>query len=405
MNSNKPLKVVMLNSSDSTGGAAIACNRLINALKCEHGSVEVTLLVLNKSSNDNWVTQIGNRINFILEKLFFLFLEKSKKERFAFSTARFGVDVSTHPLILEADIIHLHWINQGFLSLEGIQSLLQLNKKLFWTFHDMWPMTGGCHHSYQCNNYKEACGNCVSYLRNPKPNDLSNEIFNKKSTWLNRDKIKLVSPSIWMDKRISSSALFRENKRFQIPNTLDSQIFKPQEKTRTTDSIKILFAAVSIENYFKGFSLFLETLNSLNHPEKEIIIIIAGKVSEENLKSLSFKYELLGIINSEHKMASVYNSVDLFVSTSMSESFSYTCLEAVFCGTPVIAYNTGEIPNFIKHKGNGYLVEEYSKKGFLEGFDWFFKNKIKQRSEAVDLSQYDFKTVSQEMLKAYRSAS
>ncbi|WP_162628222.1 glycosyltransferase [Arcticibacterium luteifluviistationis] len=395
----------MVNTSDSQGGAAIACRRLIEAFEEYQNGVEVSLLVLHKTQeNKPKAFKTGRYLNFLLEKIHFLFYEKSKKERFAFSTAKFGTDISKHPLVLEADIIHLHWINQGFLSLKNIENLLSQGKKVFWTFHDMWPMTGGCHHSYECLNYIHSCGNCEAFLRKPAANDLSNVILTKKLNWLDRDKINVISPSFWMEQRIKKSSLFKESPYTRIPNTVNGKVFKPQNIKKETGVIRILFAAVSIENYFKGFQLFMRVVSELKHPNKEIIIMIAGKVSEENLSSLPHKYELLGVINSEIEMSAAYNKADVFVSASKSESFSYTCLEAALCGTPVIAYETGEIPVFIKHKSNGFLVKDYSDNAFLDAFNWFFNNNSSTDNNKINLDEYTYESVSKQTLKAYKNA-
>src|SRR5690606_41352063 len=93
-----------------------------------------------------------------MERLFFLPYEQSSNVRFAFSPAISGINTTNNRLILEADIIHLHWVNFGLLSIDSIGDLLKLGKPVVWTLHDMWPFTGGCHHSGDCRSEERRVG-------------------------------------------------------------------------------------------------------------------------------------------------------------------------------------------------------------------------------------------------------
>lgn len=86
---------------------------------------------------------------------YFLCNHLNRKNLFAVSIANTGTDLLGHPLVEEADIIHLHWINQGFLSLRDIERLVKQNKPIVWTMHDMWPCTGICHHARDCESFRQ----------------------------------------------------------------------------------------------------------------------------------------------------------------------------------------------------------------------------------------------------------
>ncbi|RLD83483.1 MAG: glycosyl transferase group 1, partial [Bacteroidetes bacterium] len=153
------MKVVLVNKSDRTGGAAVACRRLQKAL--QKAGADAKLLVQEKNDDDQTVKITGtgfwkrkkNFLLFVLERFYFLFYEASKEIRFAFSPAIAGENIYKNNLIKEADIIHIHWFNQGFLSLKNLKRLIALNKPIVWTLHDMWAFTGGCHYSGDCENY------------------------------------------------------------------------------------------------------------------------------------------------------------------------------------------------------------------------------------------------------------
>lgn len=142
------LKVVHLNAS-SAGGAFVAAQRLSRALD-QLPNVESSHWVFEGGEGDfqlwadGWVKKQWAFGLHALEKLDFLRFEREKSVRFAFSHGKTGVHVSAWQSIVEADVIHLHWINKGFVSLSGLRQLLALNKRVVWTCHDMWPFTGGC---------------------------------------------------------------------------------------------------------------------------------------------------------------------------------------------------------------------------------------------------------------------
>ncbi|GAO29737.1 hypothetical protein [Geofilum rubicundum] len=133
------MRVLHINKSDVKGGAAVAASRIVHALRGM--DVEASMLVAEKSGNDASVVSIANSRRekakvmyyFLQEVAAFLPHEKSKTSRFAFSLARRGFNLHKHPLVLEADLIHLHWFNQGFLSLKGLEKILQLGKPVVWT--------------------------------------------------------------------------------------------------------------------------------------------------------------------------------------------------------------------------------------------------------------------------------
>lgn len=401
----------MLNTDESVGGAAIACNRLIEALT-RHGSndIEVKLLVLRKRTEKKTVSKVGTKLFLLLEKLYFLFFEKSKNVRFAFSSADFGVDITKHPWIKDADIVHLHWINQGFLSLTSIEKLLATKKNIFWSFHDMWPMTGGCHHSNECENFTNRCGNCTHFLRNASAEDLSYQIFKKKKNWIHKEKINVVSISQWMNQRISVSNLFKNNPILQIPNPLDESVFRPigkkhfqQQNGFDADTTHILFVAAQVDNYFKGFGLFIEILEKLITQKRKIKVLLVGKIKDHNsLSRLPCDYIHYGLIDNDERMNEIYNLADVYLSTSPNESFSYTCLEAAFTKTPIIAFSTGEIPAIVEHKKNGFLVENYTISNFLLGFEWLFSPKKLQIENENIIQLYSYKKISSRMIEGYK---
>ncbi|MGI9159333.1 MAG: hypothetical protein ACR2K1_06240 [Saprospiraceae bacterium] len=169
--------------------------------------------------------QAGAKWPFYAERLSFLPFERDRSVRFSFSLANFGHDIRKHPLVQGADVLHLHWINQGFLSLQNIRQLATLGKPIVWTLHDMWAFTGGCHYSGACDHYQHGCGNCP-FLRRPGSQDLSKTILDRKRVLFPKN-IHFVTSSEWLCGVARSSALLQSYSVEAIAIPVDTDIFKP----------------------------------------------------------------------------------------------------------------------------------------------------------------------------------
>ena len=139
------MKIVIINKSDSVGGAAVVSRRLMHALR--NAGADARMLVIDKSCvDDRWIESYASgaidKMNFIAERLdIFLHNKFSRENLFKVDTARWGRDISNHDWVKEADVIMFNWINQGALSLKAIDRICSLGKPVIWTMHDMWNCT------------------------------------------------------------------------------------------------------------------------------------------------------------------------------------------------------------------------------------------------------------------------
>jgi len=382
------VKIILVNKTDSKGGAAIACNRLLKAL--DSHLLEAKLLVQEKYIIDELIEtttnssykKFSNFFNFAFEKFLFLFHERSKDIRFAFSVANTGEDISKNKTLKEADIIHLHWINAGFLSLDSLKKIFKTKKPIIWTLHDMWAFTGGCHYSLNCTGYKSTCSHCP-FLRKPSGKDLSNRHFNNKIDIYSEAKnLTFVTCSNWLGNIARESMMLKDFRIETIPNPININIFKPTDKAIArhnlqlpSDKILILFGAANVLDKRKGLKYFSGAMNFLseNHPElkDKIELVVFGKKSAANeMLDLPFKVNSLSVISSEEKLAELYNAVDLFVLPSMEDNLPNTIMESFSCGTPAVGFKIGSIPEMIDHKQNGYIAKYKSTEDLAEGIYW-----------------------------------
>ena len=176
------MRVLIINTAERIGGAAIAANRLMEALK--NNGIKAKMLVRNKQTDQVTVVALKKswrRIwQFTWERIVIWAANGFKRHNlFAVDIANTGTDITSLPEFRQADVIHLHWINQGMLSLKDIQRILASGKPVVWTMHDMWPFTGICHYSGECEKYTAQCHDCPLLLK-PHHHDLSEKTFHKK---------------------------------------------------------------------------------------------------------------------------------------------------------------------------------------------------------------------------------
>ncbi len=416
------MKILIVSKSDTTGGAAIAAKRLKDALQAS--GHEVKMLVQEKKSNDEMVVSTGESANkkrwnfilFIIERLYFYFFEKSKTVRFAFSPAVAGEDISENLLVKEADIIHIHWFNQGFLSLNSFNKLVKLKKPIVWTLHDMWAFTGGCHYSGDCENYKNNCGNC-KFFKRPGNQDLSSWVLKKKRRILKDSNIQFVTCSDWLAQKAKESSLLEGFDIKSIPNPIDTGVFYPKEKTAVRqklglplDKKLILFGSANIMDERKGVVYLLDALKKMEKDQpdlkSDIEIIMFGKSDEAFLSKIPYKVNNLGLLHGESSISEVYNAANVFVLPSLEDNLPNTIMESLACGTPVVAFYTGGIPEMINHKSNGYLAEFKSVDDLLTGINYILNEDIEKLKLASLIKVecfYQQKIVSEKYASLYKS--
>lgn len=405
------MKVLILNTSERTGGAAVAANRLMNAL-CKQG-IEAHMLVRDKQSDDERVVSVNqsgwqrrlNFLRFVWERLvIFLCNKLNRKDLFRVSIANTGAHLATHPLVKEADVIHLHWINQGFLSLQGLRQLIATGKPIVWTLHDMWPATAICHHARDCEQFQTTCRNCF-YL-DSHHSDLSTLVFSRKKSSYANATMAFVCCSKWLWGRAKKSHLLQQKQVEAIPNPIDTGLYFPQDKYQARaelglpmDKSLLLFGALNVTDERKGIDYLIQALHQL--PTDSVELVVFGQVKTQLKEMLPVRIHAMGYLSHDQQIALLYNAVDLFVTSSLEENLPNTIMEAMACGTPCVGFCTGGIPEMIDHEVNGYVAHYQDAEDLAKGIQWVINHpnpealrqacveKVRQRyAEAVVAQQY-----------------
>ena len=388
------MKVLIVNTSERTGGAAVAANRLTEALL--NNGVKAKMLVC-KSGQDSslYVTQTGSKLqnkwNFYFERVvIWLSNRQDRKNLFKVSIANAGLDVTKTTEFQEADVIHLHWVNQGFLSLKGIRKILKSGKPVVWTMHDMWESTAICHHAYDCRLFESECHDCF-YLKNKGPKDLSNRVFHKKQNVLeSAENLTFVAVSNWLADRVRSSALTGRFSVQVIPNaiSLSRFIITDRDDARTTLGINeryvLTFGAARIDDPIKGFGYLAEALRLLVDSgrvrREDLRVLLFGGVHDATVfQQLSVPYTHLGYIDDEDRLSLIYSASDVTVSSSLYETFGQTLIEAMACGCTPVSFDGSGQTDIIQHMQNGYLAERLSAQSLADGIEWALNAQLTPR--------------------------
>jgi len=378
------MRILIVNTSERTGGAAVAAGRLMEALN--KNGIKAKMLVRDKQTDALTVASVGGgwraQLPFLWERLcIYVRMHFSRKHLFDVDIANAGFDITRLPEFQEADVVHLHWINQGFLSLRSIRKILKSGKTVVWTLHDMWPAMGICHHPRDCRNYVDGCGNCFFLPNGGQKNDLSAAIWEKKQRIWGQGNISFVACSKWLADKVSDSGLLKGSFLTNIPNPIDTRIYCSQSKEKARESLSLptgkqllLFASRSIADPRKGIHLFIEAVKLLVErlPEarEHVGIVMLGGHAEDFEGQFPLPMYPLGYVSDERMIVNVYNSVDVFVTPSLDENLPNTIMEAMACGVPCVGFRTGGIPEMIDHRVNGYVADYQSADDLAAGMQW-----------------------------------
>ena len=376
------MRVLIVNTAERTGGAAIAANRLLHALN--HNGVEARMLVRDRKTDASEVVNIPPswrlKAKFVWERgVIWLANGLSKKGIFQVDIANTGTDITRMPEFQQADVIHLHWVNQGFLSLGNLERILASGKPVVVTLHDQWYFTGICHYSSDCEKYRTQCQHCP--MLKGQRMDLAQRVFDRKRAMYEGRNLTFVGCSRWMADMARQSRLTQGHTVTNIPNAIDADVFKPMDKAAArqrhhlpADKKLILFGAQRITDERKGFRFLTEACEhiAMHHPTlpQQLGVVVLGGDAQSVKEALPLPVYTVNYLSNEKEIAELYNAADLFVTPSLQDNLPNTIVEAMACGTPCVGFNVGGIPEMIHHQQDGYVADYCDSLDFAQGIAW-----------------------------------
>lgn len=378
----RQMKILLVSTAERSGGGAIAARRLLTALN--QSGISASMIVRDKQSDLPEVISLDRKRlglwKFAWERIVIwssnLF---SRRNLFKVSIANTGFDITGLPAFRQADIIHLHWVNQGMLSLDDMERILHSGKPVVWTMHDMWQCTAICHYSYTCDRFKTECKYC-HFLRFPGEHDLANRVFNKKKKLFQDHIIHLATVSRWLEKQVKESSLLGHCPTCVIPNTLPLSEFQIMDRDECRRRLGlpagkkiILFGAARIDDPIKGFDMVLKAIGQLIQQHSSysgrLHLVTFGTYKQEKPR-FPVEHTDIGWVKDNVTLSALYSAANIAVSASLYETFGQTLIEAQSCGCIPVSFGNSGQSDIIRHRQNGFIADYLSTISLADGMHW-----------------------------------
>lgn len=409
------MKVRLVNCSDIVGGAARAAYRIHQALRQE--GVDSTMHV-NEANTDDWTVQAPTgrrsrawaRVRPYLGALATRAMKTSNLVRHSPAIMRSGWLERLNAL--EADVLHLNWINGEMLSVEEIG---RLRKPVVWTLHDMWAFCGAEHYTEDLR-WREG------YHSHNRPDyetglDLNRWTWRRKRrAW--RRPMHIVTPSHWLAECVRQSTLMHDWPVTVVPNAIDTKIWQPVDKTVArqlldlpVDVPLLLFGAMGgAADPRKGFDLLQKALQHLRGEDKNLQLIVFGQTAPREPEELGFLMHYFGHLHDDVSLRLLYSAVDALVIPSRQDNLPNTGVESLACGTPIVAFDTCGLPDIVRHEQTGYLAKAFDAEDLARGIQWVLGGgrqryamlSANAREDAV--ARFSYPVVARQYLGVYEAA-
>lgn len=368
------MNILHINSSDRGGGAAGQMYRLHQELirQGHKSQLLVAQQMIDETGishisgvarpNRNLKNKILDRFGAVLEKLWGI-------DNFSYQNSW---SLQKTSLFLDADVINLHNIHGGgsykYFNFRALPWLAR-KKPLVWKLADMWAITGHCAFSYECQRWRDGCFNCPLleekniHMVEPKPTprDFTRQIWESKRRIYQSTPLHIITPSRWLLHLVRDSILGSCASLQCIPNGVDTEVFHPLEAETARKALDIpihdpviFFSSIGVQHYRKGVEYLVQALGKFIRNFK-LTLLTSGY---DNLEITNKNIDLrnLGFLSNQRLQRLAYTASDLFVLPTLADNLPNVIIEAMACGTPVVAFNTGGVPEIVNHMETGYLA-------------------------------------------------
>lgn len=391
MHHKEKAHILSINTIDNKGGAANVAYNLCEDLNRKE-QYQSTMLVDRIYSESNFTHNLMRDNSKEHRILYDVQHQEGWLDLFHLSS----FDIFNYEIFRKCDILHLHNIHGNYFTPLALP-ILTNHKPTVWTLHDMQALTGHCAHSFECERWIEGCHSCPYLKVYPEiAKDQVNTLWELKKTVYEESKLTVVCPSKWLKDKVERSIL-KNHSIHLIYNGIDETIFKITDKVLARKTLNLpqdkkilLFSAdMGIDNKWKGGSYLLELYQVMKCNDDILFLNVGTNGNKDSTeKWINFEY-----VYDKHMMALLYSAADVFVYPSLADNCPLVVLEAMACGTPVVSFKTGGIPELVQHMETGYLAEYKDAKDLLNGVNLFVKDEILRKRfamKAVSLAKEQF---------------
>lgn len=387
------MTVLQISPSDRGGGA----ERIALSLHATHlrSGIEAYLAVGRKSGNESDIILIDNekhRSNLSrtlrrwsdemlaenqrglkgagrLSRLCLQMAQPGREWRHSKGLEEFDFPASRNLLDLapaRPQVVHCHNLHSGYFDLRALPEL-STQVPVMLTLHDAWLLTGHCAHGVKCDRWRTGCGECPDLKAYPPiKRDATQANWRRKAKIYAASRLNIATPSQWLMDQVNASMLQPAiRSRRVIPNGIDLSVFRPgdQKEARRAlglpqDSAILMFAANGARwNSYKDYDCLRNAVTQaasfVRH--KPILLLAIGDSGSDEIIA-NAKFQFVPFKESSEIMAQYYQAADIYIHAAKAETFPTTIIEAMACGTPVIATTVGGIPEQVEHNVTGYLT-------------------------------------------------
>jgi len=401
------MNILHINQLDIAGGAALAGYRLHQGL---------LTLRINSRLLVGWQKMQSDRIAVIPRKprIEDQIFRISWKFGFHYVHLVSTFDIPKHPFYQAADILNFHNLHSNYFNYLAIPSLTKEKPAVF-TLHDMWSFTGHCAYSYDCDRWKIGCGKCPYPDEYPSINMDNTLIEWKLKNWVySRSNLSIVTPSTWLREQVKQSMLNRFPIH-HIPYGIDTEAYQPIEQKLCRYVLGIpankkvlMFGSVSVKDPRKGGDLILQALQNLPASLKaETVLLTIGNDSEGIAQEVGMQTLHLGYITSDRLKSIAYSAADLFILPTRSDNLPLVLQESMACGTPMVSFKIGGVPDLVRPGITGYLAEPENVIDFCNGIielleDEKLRAQMREKCRAIALKEYNLELQAQRYIELYR---
>lgn len=363
------MRVLFINTTDVSGGAAIAACRLMKGLEQYHNTENFFLVRYQKGNLPFTETTISSFFQKVVERLVDKLANAAGFQYlfYPFSSGK----ILKYAEKVKPDIISLHNTHGGYFATPLLVKLSKI-APVVWTLHDMWSFTGNAAHTFGNTSWKEM-KNDKTLIKVPPSIGINTGalLLKLKRKIYSQSDITIVTPSIWLKKLAEQSPVFEGKKIVYIHNGVEESVFYKKNKQTSrlalglpTDVKTIMFSAESIsrKNAWKGGTMLLEILKKINGLTKEKInLLVLGHGEMKELNSFkNFAVCHQGYVNSAEVMNNCLNAADVFIYPTRADNLPNVLVESISCGTPCVTFDIGGCSEIIEDGRNGYVVNPFN---------------------------------------------